>query len=710
MEALHWQDEKTCDSLPDTAPGAASLGSDFSHFRMVTFGTFRLPCDNVPNSKFEFHEGSLVLESSLWGRFKSTVAPALDPRRSLVTAAISLIIALALTFSIAAAVWVGSIARENLLEQHIRRLSLETDQLSSDLSQTLTAHLGAVRTAGAMFHATEASGRSHELSDAFEQLVSAYPQFDWLAIADTTGLVVNASDSAQVGKRLDAKPWFEAGRRGIWIGDIEDPAIAPQKPGDARAALGDIVMPLRDRLGTTVGVIAAHLSWRRSPNHPSRLTDEVGTRDATQAYILNRDGVVLAGPGELRNHLWNGSPIQNGELDYSNPDSALGFDAAPRFERLPDRRLVLVARAPLNVGDELAQLGLKVQLSEPKERVYQRADAVAARILWASLGLGVATALIGALGAVQLTRRLKRLTLSVVSTGRSNAKIDVPKGRDEVAQLGSAFATLVDDLERERAELKSLSNELERRVAVRTKEVERLAEESRYAAVARERLKLARDLHDTLAHSMMAILSEIRFLRKLQTADPAGVVKELARAETLAHEGLQEARAAITQMRGTAVRETGLGPALANAVERFGNQTGIRSEFSADVDATGFGDVRAETLVRMTAEALRNIERHAGATRVTVRLQSIANDILELRIEDNGVGFDPLESVPGHYGIVGLREQALLIGAELRIDSRPNEGTTVIVSLRLSPAVFKQIDKSPGAASDLGAAVLKTHF
>jgi signal transduction histidine kinase len=360
---------------------------------------------------------------------------------------------------------------------------------------------------------------------------------------------------------------------------------------------------------------------------------------------------------------------------------------------LPDRRLVLVSRAPLDVQGELAHLGLQVQLSEPKERVYQRANAVASRILWASLGLGAATALIGALGVRQMTRRLQRLTLSVLSTGRSNSKIDVPKGRDEVAQLGAAFAALVNDLEQERSELRSLSSELERRVLVRTKEVERLAAESRYAAMVRERLKIARDLHDTLAHSMMAILSEIRFLRKLQVRDPPAVIEELARAETLAHEGLQEARAAITQMRGTAVRETGLGPALANAVERFTNLTGLSCEFVADVDAAGFGDERAEPLVRMTQEVLRNVERHARATRVVVRLRSIAKDILELRIEDDGIGFDPFEVSPGHYGLVGLREQAHLIGAELWIDSKPNMGTIVLVALNLAPTVFNPLDK-----------------
>ena len=78
-------------------------------------------------------------------------------------------------------------------------------------------------------------------------------------------------------------------------------------------------------------------------------------------------------------------------------------------------------------------------------------------------------------------------------------------GLDEVAQLGRAFANVLTDLQNERRELKNLSLELERRVAVRTREVERLAEETRYAAIARERLKMARDLHDTLAHSMMAL-------------------------------------------------------------------------------------------------------------------------------------------------------------------------------------------------------------
>jgi signal transduction histidine kinase len=481
--------------------------------------------------------------------------------------------------------------------------------------------------------------------------------------------------------------------QGPWLGVIDNIQRAP--PGPQKVAtidasvLGDMAAPVHDKAGRVVGVIAAHLSWRRAPNHPQRLTDESDAQGAAHAYVLNREGIVLIGPGDTRGKRWNGVRVDDGKAAPVN-----SFDeasAALHFERLPGGQQVLVSRAPLSAGDGVSPLGWQVQLSEPNERVYQRADALALRILWVSLGLGAATALLGTIGARHLTRRLKRLTHSVASVGRNEAaRIEVPAGMDEVAQLGGAFAKILDDLQQERHELKTLSSELERRVAVRTREVERLAEESRYAAIVRERLQIARDLHDTLAHSMMAMLSEIRFLRKLQTRDPASVPGELAHAEEVAHEGLKEARIAITQMRVNAVRETGLGPALSNAFARFIDHTGLTGEFSADVEAARFGDERAETILRMAQEALRNVERHARATRVVVTLKSIHDTHLELRIEDNGIGFDPRAHRPGHFGIVGLREQADLIGAELRIDSEPNEGTKISVSLLLSPIAFGQ--------------------
>ena len=137
-------------------------------------------------------------------------------------------------------------------------------------------------------------------------------------------------------------------------------------------------------------------------------------------------------------------------------------------------------------------------------------------------------------------------------------------------------------------------------------------------------------------------------------------------------------------MRVNAVRDTGLGPALNSAFSRFLDRTGLQGEFSADAHVESFGDERAETLFRIAEEALRNVERHAGAERVKLRLASLDESTLMLSVEDDGVGFDPQLARPGHFGLVGLQEQAQLIGAELVIDSGTG-GTRVAVTLRTTP-------------------------
>jgi signal transduction histidine kinase len=598
---------------------------------------------------------------------------------------------LAIAFSTAAAIWVGGIARENVVVQHIRRLSLETDQLGSEFSQALAARVRAVSDARLPSDRIESTDRRLELVRAYEQMASVYPQLDWIAIADAAGSVVRSNGSLREGLRVDTRQWFSSGRQGPWIGVIDDTRTSSRvsvlTTQSNISTLGDMSLPVRDQAGNIIGVIAAHVSWRRTPDHAQRLTDEADSPSLTEAYVVNSTDVVLIGPADSRDKRWSGIPIAG--TQSTTPTSNTSQSAYPLFERLADGRRVLVARAPLNTVKETAPLGLQLLLSEPNERVYQRANAVTTKILWASLSLGAIVALAGALGLRHLTRRLQQLTLSVssVRSGKS-ATIEVPNGIDEVSQLGEAFANLIEDLARERSELKTLASELERRVAVRTREVERFAEESRYAAVVRERLKLARALHDTLAHSMMAIISEIRLIRRLQAHDPASIPAELERAEELAHEGLSEARSAITQMRATTVREAGLGPALSREFEQFIDRTGLRGEFKSDSEAARFGDERSEVLLRVTQEALRNIDRHARATWVDVRLEISSGSHVVLRIEDNGVGFDPHTPRQGHYGLVGLHEQAEMIGAELIIESKLQSGTKIRISLPISPMVF----------------------
>jgi signal transduction histidine kinase len=153
-------------------------------------------------------------------------------------------------------------------------------------------------------------------------------------------------------------------------------------------------------------------------------------------------------------------------------------------------------------------------------------------------------------------------------------------------------------------------------------------------------------------------------------------------------------------MRVNAVRDTGLGPALSSELDRFLDRTGITGEFNADAESSRFGDERAETLLRMAQEALRNVERHSMATHVSVKLETLDEE-LQLRIEDNGIGFDPGASKPDHYGLVGLREQAELIAARLAIEAAPQQGTKISVTLRITPAAFAESGVPKSAPAEI---------
>ena len=453
--------------------------------------------------------------------FVTTSLKNLSPRSSLTAGTVWLVIALAASFATAASLLAGRVAREIVVQQHMRRLALETDQLGSDLGQAVAARVGALRAVG-----TQQPGEQ-----MFQRLTADFPDLGWIAVADAEGHIL-AGDGSLEGSIAD-QPWFHQALGGAWLGLIDAPAASGKPLAASAPVLGDLVLPLQAANGRSVGVIAARLTWRWADQDIERLSEALDSRGSAEMLIMDHRGLVLVGPAALRNRIW--SAIADGERSAVDIEAGSWPDA-PRFERQPNDQVALVARAPVSMLGTLDGQGWQVQLSEPKRQVYERADALAMRILWISICLAGITALVGALGAGRLTERLRGLTASAVAAGGDpNARLSVPSGNDEVARLGAAFAQVLDDLRQERRELLTLSGDLERRVAQRTREVERLAEESRYAAIVRERLKIARDLHDTLAHSMMAMLSEVRLLRKLQSHDPASLAEELANAEQVAH-------------------------------------------------------------------------------------------------------------------------------------------------------------------------------
>ena len=350
-----------------------------------------------------------------------------------------------------------------------------------------------------------------------------------------------------------------------------------------------------------------------------------------------------------------------------------------------EQKRLVVATAPRRAADALSALGLRVAVVQPSEE-RGHGGMLQEKLSAISILMSITAALVGAAFARGLTRRLSELTEQVRHVADQTAEgIVEPEGRDEVAMLGRAFSRLLRALRKERDGLDQLTHELEQRVQARTREVERLAADSRYAAVVRERLRLARDLHDTLAHSMMEMLVEVRTLRMLHAHDPQRLAAELERAEEVARHGLKEAREAVGQMRLNAVRDLGLGAALSSTVNRFAERTGLDVHFEADRQAASFADARAEGVFRIAEEALRNIDHHAHASHVDVKLQDLGDGTIRLTIADDGVGFDPAAPHPGHYGVLGIREQAQLIDAELELQSAPGAGATLRLRLRVGP-------------------------
>ena len=199
-------------------------------------------------------------------------------------------------------------------------------------------------------------------------------------------------------------------------------------------------------------------------------------------------------------------------------------------------------------------------------------------------------------------------------------------------------------------------------------------------AVSHERNRLARDLHDTLAHSLTALTVQLEALRTLLVHDPAAAQDKLDEISALARQGLEESRKAIQALRTDPLKTVGLVGALRGTIRAFQVRTGVQANFSVAGRELDLTDEEAQALFRIAEEALINVERHAAAQQVTVRL-AFGNDRIDLVIQDDGVGFDPATVDPDHYGVTGMRERAAMIGATLKVSSRPGGGTRIWCSL-----------------------------
>ncbi len=202
-------------------------------------------------------------------------------------------------------------------------------------------------------------------------------------------------------------------------------------------------------------------------------------------------------------------------------------------------------------------------------------------------------------------------------------------------------------------------------------------------AIAEERRRIAREIHDGLAQDLAALRLRVRLWHRLVDESPAQMHLELDALRDLLGRNIREVRRAIFALRPVALDELGFYPALHQFVTDFGEQNQI------DVDLRLADEVRLPAslepvLFRIIQESLHNVARHAQATSAWVSL-AVAGGAVHLTVRDNGVGFDPatLEQAErsGHVGLKQMRERVAALKGTFALHTAPGQGTEIRISL-----------------------------
>jgi signal transduction histidine kinase/ligand-binding sensor domain-containing protein len=208
---------------------------------------------------------------------------------------------------------------------------------------------------------------------------------------------------------------------------------------------------------------------------------------------------------------------------------------------------------------------------------------------------------------------------------------------------------------------------------------------SRFALVLAERARLAREIHDTLAQGFVGISSQLDAVSMCMPNQNDQARRYLDLARKMARHSLTEARRSVMDLRASALEGQDLAAALQSGTAQW--TAGSNVEVSLDISGpeNPLSQDMEQHLLRIAQEAVTNVLKHAGASRIWVKLHREARKIY-LRIVDNGRGFeqkDVFADLGGHFGLIGMRERAERLGGELHLKSRPGEGTQVEVTVPL---------------------------
>ncbi len=215
----------------------------------------------------------------------------------------------------------------------------------------------------------------------------------------------------------------------------------------------------------------------------------------------------------------------------------------------------------------------------------------------------------------------------------------------------------------------------------------------RFALVLEERARLAREIHDTLAQGFVGISSQLDAVALCmsqehvpeETTPPTPARQYLDLARRMARHSLTEARRSVMDLRSSALEGQDLAAALTSGTRMWTAGSGVKVDVDVSGSPSPLPQEVEQHVLRIAQEAVTNVLKHAGASRIWVKLHMEARK-LYLQIRDDGHGFEQdgvFTSLGGHFGLLGMRERAERLGGELHLASHPGQGTEVEVKVPL---------------------------
>jgi len=208
----------------------------------------------------------------------------------------------------------------------------------------------------------------------------------------------------------------------------------------------------------------------------------------------------------------------------------------------------------------------------------------------------------------------------------------------------------------------------------------RLYQETRDIAVLEERNRMAREIHDSLAQGFTGVVLQLEAAEQAIDKDTNQVQYHLNKARELARESLNDARRSVWALRPQALEQLPLIAAIGQQIDKFAQNSSIKVDFSTSGNNRTLSADIENSLLRIFQESLANVKKHAEASRVEVIL-SFEDNVIGLRIRDNGIGFDSDVPAQSGFGLISMRERAKLIGGSIEVSSVRGTGTKIEVTI-----------------------------